>query len=170
MTTSDEVAPETDVEADVSAEELQAKATEVQNLRLEVEQLENERVQNEALLSNQLAMTQLQEEEARLRARLAQARTVVEQGAVEGGTSPLVSAKERMESAVRQQEAAEAAQRGEVYEPPVPEGESGPVTETQTPPEVPAPDQGQTPPQETPTVSTFGDVVPATESTEGGNL
>jgi len=140
MPTSEEDTTDTQSADVVSDEELKAKADEVQALREEVANVEAQRVANEAALSNQITMTELQTEEARLRARLAQAKGQVEGGAVENANTPLASAKEQMEAAVLSQQSSEAAARGEVFEapssepPPPVEPETGSQPTADTPP------------------------------------
>lgn len=130
MTTSDNTTPERMQSDTISTEELQAKADEVQRLREEVLEVQAQRVSNESALSNQITMTELEAEEARLKAQLATAKSQVEGGAVESAATPLNTAKENMEVAVRQQQAAEEAANAT----PEPVVDQPPVNEDPQPP------------------------------------
>lgn len=148
----------------VSAEELQDKAAEVQELREEVNRVEAERLSREAALSNQIAMADLETEEARLRARLAQAKAATEAATQ---TSPLTSAKEQMEAAVNQQKAAEAASEGKVFDP-----ETGDTKAVEDPSPDPSDEAEDAPTDapDTPTVRSFGDPASAPTNREGSAL
>lgn len=92
-----------------SEEDLNTQAATVDALRQEVEEAEALRVQRETDTSNDITMAQLKAEEALLRARLAQAKRVVdaEDGEVAPSNAPLDAAKAALRAAVAQQEAAE---------------------------------------------------------------